>query len=61
MENFRSGGVKIFHKMLQQICENLKGWPKDFKNMPFLGVGVCVKAKQPPTPLPLPFWNNVCL
>jgi hypothetical protein len=31
------GGVKKFHEILQQICENLKGWSKHFQKMPFFG------------------------
>jgi hypothetical protein len=31
------GGVIIFHEILQQICENLEGWPKNFRKMPFFG------------------------
>jgi hypothetical protein len=31
LENFRGGGVKKFHEILQQICENLEGWSKKFQ------------------------------
>jgi hypothetical protein len=36
-DNFRGAGVKKFHKILQQICENLEGWSKKFQKMPFFG------------------------
>jgi hypothetical protein len=52
------GGVQKFHEILQQICENIEGWPKNFKKCHF-----CpnfqkknlrgVKAK-PPTSTPIP-------
>jgi hypothetical protein len=29
------GRVKKFHEILQQICENLECWPKNFPKMPF--------------------------
>jgi hypothetical protein len=28
-------GVKKFHEILRQICENLEGWSKNFQKMPF--------------------------
>jgi hypothetical protein len=31
------GGVIKFHEILQQICENLKGWSKNFQKMTFFG------------------------
>jgi hypothetical protein len=31
-ENLR-GGVKKIHEIIQQICENLEGWPKNAKNL----------------------------
>jgi hypothetical protein len=34
--NFRGVEVKKFHEILQQICENLEGWSKNFQKMPFL-------------------------
>jgi hypothetical protein len=34
-ENFR--GVIKCHEILEQICENLEGWPKFKKKMPFFG------------------------
>jgi hypothetical protein len=37
-ENFRvGGGVIKFHENLQQICENLKSWSKNFPKMTFFG------------------------
>jgi hypothetical protein len=32
-ENFR--GVKNVHEILEQICDNLEGWPKNYFKMPF--------------------------
>jgi len=32
----RGGTVKKFQEILQQICKNLEGWPKNFKNCHFL-------------------------
>ena len=72
-QNFR-GHVKKFHDTLQQICENLEGWPKKVRKMPFFGfkkleVGRVkaldffrwgVNAKHP-HPLPHTPWNHVCL
>jgi hypothetical protein len=29
--------LKNSYEILQQICENLKGWSKNFQEMPFLG------------------------
>ncbi len=34
-ETFGGRGVKKFHEILQQICENLEGWSKFFQNMLF--------------------------
>jgi hypothetical protein len=31
------GGVKKFHEILLQICENLEGWSKNFPKMLFFG------------------------
>jgi len=31
------GWVKNLNKILQQICENLKGGAKNFKKLPFFG------------------------
>jgi hypothetical protein len=37
-ENFKvRGGVKKFHEILPQICENLEGWSKKFQKMLFFG------------------------
>jgi hypothetical protein len=33
----RGGGVKKFHKILQQICENLEGWSKNFPKKAIFG------------------------
>jgi hypothetical protein len=30
----RGRGIK-FHEILQQICENIEGWPKKFQKLPF--------------------------
>ncbi len=31
----RGDQKKKFHKILEQICENLEGWSKHFQKMPF--------------------------
>jgi hypothetical protein len=34
-KSWGGGGVKKIHEILQQICENLEGWSKFVKKMPF--------------------------
>ncbi len=53
-------GVKKIYEILQDICENLEGWPKNFKKCHFLALfshfwqKVCSGGSRLSTPLPYP-------